>query len=301
MDRAERTGLGIAVIGHIALFAALSLGLLAKTELPKIENPPIEVELVDEVAPKSTAPAPAPPAPAPASAEPEPAPPVPAPPVPTPTPPKPIEKPTPPKPVPPKPTPKPIPKPVPVAKPLPKPVPPKPVPPKQSTTKPTPSKPAAAKPVVSKPSAKPGPTRGTGLSRTILDGVSDAPITPPRVKPATGTKPAPPAAVAGPAVLASIGAEIRRQIKPHWKSPTGADVELLRTTLSVSLAKDGSIIGSPTLFSQTGVNESNRAQARLHVDQAIKAVRLAAPFKLPVDYYDTWKEIRPNFDKRLSQ
>ena len=105
----------------------------------------------------------------------------------------------------------------------------------------------------------------------------------------------------GPAVASSIGAEIRRQLKPHWKSPTGADVELLRTTLIVRLKRDGSIDGAPTLDSQTGVNDSNRIQAKLHVDQAIRAVRLAAPFQLPAEYYDAWKVIRPTFDKRLSQ
>lgn len=103
------------------------------------------------------------------------------------------------------------------------------------------------------------------------------------------------------AVASSIGAEVRRQLKPHWKSPTGADVELLRTTLSVRLNRDGSLSGAPELVSQSGVNDSNRAQARLHVDQAIKAVRLAAPFKLPADFYDAWRDIRPTFDRRLSQ
>jgi hypothetical protein len=292
MDRAEKAGLGVAIVGHLALFALLSLSLFAKTELPKIENPAIEVELVDEVALKSTAPSPAPAA-VPAPDEPEP---TIAPPIPTPAPPPPKLLPTPPKPIA-KPDPKPVPKPTPSPKPVPKPAPPKPAQAKPAPAKPTPVKPSPAKPAPAKPQA----TRGSGLSRNILSGISDAPESPPRVKPSTGAKPAPPATVAGPAVLASIGAEIRRQIKPHWKSPTGADVELLKTTLSVQLAKDGSIIGSPTLVSQSGVNDSNRAQARLHVDQAIKAVRLAAPFKLPVDYYETWKEIRPNFDKRLSQ
>lgn len=141
------------------------------------------------------------------------------------------------------------------------------------------------------PKAKPAQTqRRQGLSRDLVAGLTDAPS-------ATGT----PAKTIGPAVASSIGAEIRRQLKPHWKSPTGADVELLRTTLIVHLKRDGSIDGAPTLDSQTGVNESNRSQAKLHVDQAIRAVRLAAPFKLPAEYYDAWKIIRPTFDKRLSQ
>ena len=128
LDRAEKAGLGVAVVGHAALFAALSLSLLRPAELPKIDNPPIEVELVEEVAEVTRAPepkaAPAPPAPAAApSPSPPPAPldlPKPTPPVPAPRPePKPVPRPEPkpmPKPVP-KPVPKPMPKPKPAAKP----------------------------------------------------------------------------------------------------------------------------------------------------------------------------------------
>ena len=234
MDRAEQTGLGVAIVAHAALFAALSFNLLSPKDLPKLSVEPVEVSLTDEVSLVSIAPQPAP-APAPAAEE--------APPQPE-------------------------------------------------------AKAEAAKPVVAKPVAKPQaekqktvqPQRRSGLSRDLVSGLADAP-------PTTGT----PAKTVGPAIASSIGAEIRRQLKPHWKSPTGADVELLRTTLLVRLKRDGTIDGAPALDSQTGVTESNRIQARLHVDQAIRAVRLAAPFQLPAEYYDAWKVIRPTFDKRLSQ
>lgn len=247
MDRAERTGFGIAIIGHVLLFAALSLSLLKPPKLPKLDAEPIEVSLVDKVALESSAPQPvAAAAPAPAAAEPEM-----------------TEAESPPAPEP---------------KPAPKPVAKTPTPPK-ATAKPEPTK---TKPAQAQ--------RRPGLSRDLVAGLTDTPS-------AAGT----PAKTASAAVASSIGAEIRRQLKPHWKSPTGADVELLRTTLIVHLKRDGSIDGTPVLDSQTGVNESNRSQARLHVDQAIRAVRLAAPFKLPAEYYDAWKIIRPTFDKRLSQ
>lgn len=257
MDRAERTGLGVAVVAHALLFTALSLNLLKPPPLPKIRTDPIDVSLTDKVALDSSAPDPSSAA-APAPAEvapplPEEVAPAPLPPAPTPVA-----------------QPKPVPKPV--AKPLPKPA----------------AKPA--KPV--QESAK--PPRRPGLSRDLVSGLSD---TPRADSSANGT----PAKTAGPAVASAIGAEIRRQLKPHWKSPSGADVELLRTTLIVRLKRDGSIDGSPTLDTQSGVNESNRSQARLHVDQAIRAVRLAVPFNLPAEYYDAWKVIRPTFDKRLSQ
>ena len=48
MDRAEQTGLGLAVAGHLALLAALSFGLLKPTPLPEIVNEPVEVELIGD-------------------------------------------------------------------------------------------------------------------------------------------------------------------------------------------------------------------------------------------------------------
>jgi hypothetical protein len=110
-----------------------------------------------------------------------------------------------------------------------------------------------------------------------------------------------PAATAGPAVQASLSREVQRQLKPHWRAPSGADSELLRTVVEVQLNRDGSIIGTPRVVEQKGVTASNRAQAGLHKEQALKAVRLAAPFRLPAEYYDSWKVILPVFDKRLSQ
>ncbi|MBL0000554.1 MAG: hypothetical protein IPO97_05845 [Sphingomonadales bacterium] len=67
MDRAEQTGLGVAVVAHAMLFAALSLNLLKPPELPKYDAESIEVSLVDTVALESAAPQPSP-APAPATA-----------------------------------------------------------------------------------------------------------------------------------------------------------------------------------------------------------------------------------------
>jgi hypothetical protein len=53
---------------------------------------------------------------------------------------------------------------------------------------------------------------------------------------------------------------------------------------------------------QLGITDTNRAQADRHAEQAIRAVRLAAPFDLPEEYYDAWKRVSAfRFDKRLSQ
>jgi type IV secretory pathway VirB10-like protein len=93
-DRAEWTGIGAALVFHVALIAALSMSLATIKRPP--EQPSMEVELVDDVALQSSAPIPVPPAPATAaSTAPEPTPPLPlqppppqavAPPAPTPHP-----------------------------------------------------------------------------------------------------------------------------------------------------------------------------------------------------------------------
>ncbi|MBY8822220.1 cell envelope biogenesis protein TolA [Sphingomonas colocasiae] len=289
MDRAEQTGLGVAVVGHVVLFGLLSVGFLATPNPLDLKQKPIEVTLADEVALESTAPVASQEEPAAKLAEEEgPVEPTPPPePVPEPAPaPKPVPRPAP---TPPAPAPKPTPKPVPAKPAPPKPAPPKPTP---APAKPAPAKPAPAKPA---PAAKPQPkpARPTGRLAGLVDGLTDRP-TQSRVT-------TPPAAVAGPAVQASLAAEIRRQLKPHWRAPTGADAEQLRTIVEARLSKDGDIIGEPRVIGQTGVTDSNRSQAELHKERAIKAVKLAAPFKLPPEYYDAWNVIKPAFDKRLGQ
>ena len=158
MERAEKVGLGAAVIGHVLLFGILSLGLVTRAKLPPPRNEPLDVVLVDAIGLRAAAPEAVkePPAPseAPAVAKPaEAVAPTPAPPEPEPAPePAPVRKPLPPKPAPPKPEPKPTPKPTP-PKPEPKPVvkakpaPPKPEP--KPTPKPTPK--PVAKPAKSTP------------------------------------------------------------------------------------------------------------------------------------------------------
>ena len=55
-----------------------------------------------------------------------------------------------------------------------------------------------------------------------------------------------------------------------------------------------------TLVEQTGKTDSNRPQQQLHIEAAIRAVRAAAPFDLPEEYYDNWKFIKAfRFDRRL--
>jgi outer membrane biosynthesis protein TonB len=261
MDRAEAAGLGVATLGHLALLAALSLGF-ATARLPVPKSDPIEVSFVEEVGLESTAPAPSAEAPAPLQA-PEEGPPAPAMPAP--------------------PAIQPVPAPRPAAQaPAPKPA--------QAAAKPTPNS-APPKPA---PAAKPAVSRPTGRLAGLLNGVSD--------RDTDSRSTATPAAAAGPEVEASLAAEIRRQVKPHWQraAPSGADVQSLRTELTLTLARDGSLISIDSVRT-TGQSASNRPQVALHQERAKRAVTLAAPFRLPVQYYDVWKQISVTVDLRLSQ
>ncbi|MFZ9395494.1 MAG: energy transducer TonB [Erythrobacter sp.] len=111
-----------------------------------------------------------------------------------------------------------------------------------------------------------------------------------------------PASEIGASARASLVQAISRQIKPHWNAPSGVDAELLVTELAFDLNEDGSLKGRPRLLRQSGVNDSNRPQASLHAERAIRAVQLAAPFELPAEYYNAWKSIRgARFDRNLSR
>mgnify|MGYP006175994987 CR=1 FL=1 len=114
---------------------------------------------------------------------------------------------------------------------------------------------------------------------------------------------APQAAAMGPQQKAALDAEIRRQLKPNWRPPSGADADQLVTLLEVRLDKNGAVIGTPEVIDQLGVTASNRPQAKLHAERAIQAVKLASPFRnLPPEYYEQWKWLRPlRFDARLTR
>ncbi|WP_348636261.1 cell envelope biogenesis protein TolA [Sphingomonas sp. LaA6.9] len=272
MDRVEKAGLGIAIAGHAVLFGLLSVGFLATPNPANLKQKPIEVTLTDEVALESTAPDPI--SEPPAALSPEPAP---------------LDMPEPEaQPAPPEPEPmkraevKPAPAPKPAEK--------------KPTEKPKPEK-AAAKPAPKAPSkqqATAEPQRKSRLSRDMLAGLTDAPTQ----TRATGT----PAQKAGPAVQSALAAEVLRQLKPHWTAPTGADAEKLQTKLCLTVSKTGAVTNIETQGT-TGVTASNRGLVQLHQERAIKAVKLASPFKnLPPQFYDTWKSMCPiGFDKRLSQ
>jgi outer membrane biosynthesis protein TonB len=282
MDRADRAGLGVALIGHVLLFGALSLSLLRPTpKLPPM-NPAIEVALVDAKALQTAAPdavqeASAPPAAATAPAAPM-------------APPEPIAAPPPPKPVPAPPQPKAVTK-APVKAAL------------QPTPKPTPAAAQKAATSPQKKAAAAAPPRTSRLGGMGAE-LSQA-ATRENDRPGTGRGTAEkgsgtPAAKTAAQLEASFIQALFVKIKKYWRAPTGVDAELLRSNLVVTLNRDGTI-GSVTVVSQSGENENNANLKALHAERAVNAVRRAAPFELPPEHYAIWQSLGPiTFDKRLN-
>ncbi|MEM6907446.1 MAG: energy transducer TonB [Pseudomonadota bacterium] len=111
-----------------------------------------------------------------------------------------------------------------------------------------------------------------------------------------------PASQIGPSAKASIVQAIVRQVRPHWTAPQGIDADRLVSVLAFELDEEGRLKGRPRVINQSGLTDSNRPQAPLHAERAIRAVQLAAPFDLPDEYYNAWKSIRgARFDRNLSQ
>lgn len=269
MDRAEKLGLGAATAGHVILFGLLSVGFLATPNPAKIERNPVEVTFADDVgleamAPRASTQPPATSA-APELGDPEPAPAQLS---------EPVQ--SQPAPAPPQPAPEPIPAPTPKpAKP--------PVRQQQAAPKSAPAKPA--------PPQQQQRARGARLGPDFLKGISEQ---------ASASRTAQASApTIGPREQASLAAELKRQLKPHWRPPSGADVEKLRVIIEARLAEDGSIVGQPRVVGPTGVTPSNRAQADLFVERAVAAVRRGAPYNFPKQYYAAWRVIRPQLYEGL--
>jgi hypothetical protein len=277
MDRAEAKGFGVALAGHGALLAALSLGL-ATAHQPPIMSDPMEVSIVDEVALTSAVPEPVVEPPAATIApvlgppeEPAPAPviePVPAPPLP-----RPIEA-------------KPEPRPEPKAKPAPaKPAPPKPAPPKAQP------KPATAKVKADSGTGKAEQARGSRLGKDFLKGLGSDPA-PAKAQQPTG-------AVMSAIAMSGIVAAIKRQVQPcaDRQVNPGPGANEIEVKINLRLNRDGSLAARPRVVSTSGVNDSNSRYEKRVTDLAIAAFTGCAPLRdLPEELYQTAKGGWSNFN-----
>ncbi len=131
---------------------------------------------------------------------------------------------------------------------------------------------------------------GTRLNERFLEGMSDG-----------DGREGDPGDRPNPQQQQSILAAIVRQLKPHWNPPSGLEVDRLQTVVRFRLNRDGSLNGNPEVLRTDGQTSSNRAQVRRHQEQAVRAVRLAAPFNLPERFYSGWRTVEMDFNQDLAR
>lgn len=326
MDRAEGTGLGVAIVGHVALFALLSLGLVSTAKLPPFKSEPLDVVLVDKIGFETAVPQPATESPAPAEA-PEVAQPTPeAVRDPAPTPPAPRPEPTPPPPPPPAPAPKPTtpparsrdvpqtrptePRPAPRPKPTPEPQPPRREQVSQEDRRrpdntrsrverrqPAPAT-AARQPAPTREARQPAqPTRTAGRDAPAQQRETPQPARGSRLSsrmfanlsdsPA-GKATAPRASAVSALAMQGIAAAIKRQVQPCYElgALSGTPAMQIVTVMRLRFSRDGTVTGTPQVTDQTGVDGSNRAYQQQITDVARRAVLRCSPLRLPAELYE---------------
>jgi hypothetical protein len=310
------TGLIVSVIGHamLLLWGIVSLPSSSSLDLSNFEAVPVDFVPIDELTRLNlgvtTAEAreeivPEPPAPEIAELPPEPEPMpepelAPEPPEPEPLPepevaePEPLPPPEPPAAEPPPPEPEAVPEPAVAPEPAPPPPPeekvaePEPEPP-PPVPRARPKPPAPKKTVVAK--AEPKETFNPDEISALLDksqptGSTRTDPTPPTLGSSTGS-------VTQEMTLNEIDA-LRARLAQCWNIQLAPpDPSELRVKLKMFLNPDGSISQAPQVL-EVGSSEFARSAA----ESAVRAVRRCAPYNLPAEKYDSWREINVTFDPR---
>jgi hypothetical protein len=232
----------------------------------------------------------------------------------------------------PKPEPVPKPEPAPPLPPPPAPAPPQPTPPDPAptpdVTPPVPAEPTPPPPEP-KPDAEPPPPDTTA---SVTPPPKDVPL--PRIRPTPPQKPkqappdatsdidqitalldkrkleqmaaAEPPAEAKPTVGSATGSAsvskmtaneldlLRARLAQCWSPPLGwTDPAEVRVVLMLELNEDGTVAGTPTVLESPQGQYSNTAP-----ESALRAVRRCAPYNLPAEKYDAWKQVKVTFDPR---
>lgn len=94
---------------------------------------------------------------------------------------------------------------------------------------------------------------------------------------------------------------LRQQISRCWNPPVavlGADELII--AIRLQLNPDGSLVGPPSIDGNVGTSQQATAEIafRAAAESALRAVRRCAPYDLPAEKYDAWRDIRVTFDPR---
>ena len=98
---------------------------------------------------------------------------------------------------------------------------------------------------------------------------------------------------------ATLESAIRQMVEACWNVPTGAkDAQDLLVRLRIQLRPDGSLARPPEFLDRGRMSDPfYRAAA----ESAARAVRQCAPFNLPPDQYELWRDLTFNFDPKESK
>ncbi|MFZ4689240.1 MAG: hypothetical protein ACOYLS_08375 [Polymorphobacter sp.] len=100
-----------------------------------------------------------------------------------------------------------------------------------------------------------------------------------------------------PRTAATLAQAIQAQVAPCWNPPIGgADVKKMTVVIRADYARDGRVVGQPSIVSQTGATAGNADYSRAFAETARRAVLRCSPLKLPSKLYDLWKSVEINFD-----
>ena len=85
---------------------------------------------------------------------------------------------------------------------------------------------------------------------------------------------------------------LRQQIQACWNPPFGVDEAMdLKVQVQIRLTPSGEVEGAPQITSSGGSGVQRAA-----AEAARRAVLSCAPYNLPADKYDTWQNVKVNFD-----
>ena len=170
--------------------------------------------------------------------------------------------------------------------------------------KPTPPKPAPAKPKQTETKKADKPKKDDYFDRVaaLLDKMPQKDETPTdaaeEAQPAASDITVRSAGLGTGLTLSEIDA-LTSQIERCWSIPSGAPyAEELIVALRIRLNQDGSLNTAPEIVDKVKYQTSPNRYYRVAVDSAVRAVLRCAPYDLPADKYDAWRDVRITFDPR---
>lgn len=99
-------------------------------------------------------------------------------------------------------------------------------------------------------------------------------------------------------MAASAEDALREQLKRCWRAPIDQpNPERLIITLRVFLNRDGTVSRAPTVEKPNPIPAGDRGMV-IASENALRAVRTCAPYDLPDESFDIWKEVVLRFDPR---